>query len=81
MKNKKGQFDGLAFGLTMAIFFVTIIGLIGVILYDSTTFEGKAEEKCEKLNMELFEYSVGSLFTSSSITCWNPETKEIKIIK
>ena len=55
--------------------------VVGLFIYVEVTFPDIAEEKCEKLDMELFDYSTGSLFASTSITCWNPETKETRIIK
>ena len=37
--------------------------------------------ECEEAGLDLFNYSSGSLFTESSITCINYETKEITKIR
>ncbi len=80
MKNKKGQFDNL-----ISIFFVVMIFLILVMMalciFSALTFENRAEEKCNKIGLDLFDYEGGSMFTSSSITCINDETKEITKIR
>ena len=83
--NKKAQTE-LGFGTLPIIalvfgFLIMIIALATFIYYDEYQFPKEAEEKCEKLDMEVFDHSSGGLFTDSSITCWNPETKETRVIK
>jgi len=66
-----------------AMMIIAVIGIIlfvGLTIYIALSFEQQAEEKCGKLNLELFDYSMGGFFTSNSITCWNPITKETRII-
>jgi len=56
--------------------------LISVLLViREVNFPAQAETKCNEIEMELFDYSTGNAFTVSSITCWNPITKETRIIK
>ena len=47
----------------------------------SSVQKPKIEIMVFQLDMEVFDHSSGGLFTDSSITCWNPETKETRVIK
>ena len=65
---------------TKWVFILLIIAIIlitGLIAYSELNFPIVAEDKCEEAGLDLFDYSSGSLFTGSSITCINKETKEI----
>lgn len=75
--NKKA-FLGSVLGAVLSII---IIVLCFVFIGYYLTLEDKLEEKCEELGLELFDYSAGGIFSSESYSCWNPITKEVKLIK
>jgi len=79
---KKGQLNKILF-LLVVVFFIAmfIIGLIVFIRGDLIIPEQRAEEQCNKLGLELFDYSGEGFFSHESYTCWNPITKEVKLIK
>lgn len=60
---------------------VTVALTITIQVADRLSFKDRAQDQCKKLNMELFDYDTGNMFQSSSITCYDKVTKEIKIIK
>ncbi len=60
---------------------IAVILLVGLIIYSDLSFPTVAEDKCEEAGLDLFDYSSGSIFTESSITCINKETKEITKIR
>jgi len=68
-------------GFAMILILFCLLIIVGIGIFDPYTFEDRAEEKCNKIDMELFDYSPGGMFIEKKITCWNPKTKEIKIIK
>lgn len=78
-------------GLTKYLFFIfkilpilLIVGMfiiIGFVIWDQFTFDDRAVLECKKLDMELFDATAGSMFTHATITCWDPDTKETRIIK
>ena len=79
--NKKGL------GGTLIIIILIIIALFVIFLLfkSPNTFqetpETRAEEKCAMIGLDLLDYSYGGVFTESSITCVNNETKEITKIR
>ena len=80
--NKRGEF-GSGLGIDWYLVGAVILLILAMALimfiftYEGMTFESGAEEKCQEAGMDLFDSAPGGMFTSSSITCINPKTKEV----
>lgn len=80
MNNKKAQFQTLIrIELAMVIFAVII--LFGSAIFAYVVTINEHQKTCKKLDMEVLSESAGGIFTEEQLTCWNPETKEVKKIK
>ncbi len=77
MINKKGNVSNVA----MILLVIAIILMMGLFVYATITFEDVAKEKCEEAGLDLFDYTSGSIFTDSSITCINNKTKEVTKVR
>lgn len=64
-----------------ALLGIAIVFGAGMLVLSQMSFPQTAQEKCEKLGLELFDYDSGNIFTESSITCINSTTKEIVKIR
>lgn len=77
--NRENLVDvGFAF-LCFMVFLMLIMG--GLSIYAAYDNSKSSEKTCKDLDMVVLTYSDSSIFESSHLTCWNPETKEVKIIK
>jgi hypothetical protein len=79
---KKAQLDLQKVVVAISIVAVAmLISLSFIVMHQTVKARDRLEEKCNKLGLELFDYSGGGLFSSESYSCWNPITKEVKLIK
>lgn len=82
MKNKKG-YSSLDFPLFICVLVIAIV--LGLMIYEviktNIGFPKEAEDRCNKLSMEVLDYEKPSGQKVGSITCYNPTTKETRIIR
>jgi hypothetical protein len=67
----------ISYAILITIFFLVLFTMY-INLIESPKL---AIEKCKLLDLELFDYSPGRLFTQESIVCYNNKTKEVVKIK
>lgn len=65
----------------LSVLVLSMVILCVIYVIGQMNFPNQAEEMCEEIGLELFDYSSGSIFIESSITCINPTTKEIVKIR
>lgn len=60
---------------------IMVVLLASAVVLSALVAEPNAKAKCEKLDLELLDYSSSSIFLRGSITCYNPKTMEVVKIK
>lgn len=70
------------FMIYAAIILVSLVLVLGGLMYwDTKISKQEAEDICDKLNMEIFDYQKGSGISDGTLTCYNLNTMELKKIR